>query len=233
MTKPYQPRILLHRVASIINLRENAAMINLFQNDWLKGLHSKEYFYQCIKEILRQNPDKKYDIICSDIENFKLVNDVFGISAGDRLLCDIAELYKTFISGKGICGRFNADLFVCLIEHKYEYVDEMFINACEQMCDRARLAAQSIKGYYAKYFAKYDDELRSRLLKEKSITEIMESALAEEQFEIYLQAKYQIKDNVLYGAVALVRWNHPQWGVQSPGEFIPLVEKNGFITKVD
>lgn len=35
------------------------------------------------------------------------------------------------------------------------------------------------------------------------------------------------------GAEALVRWNHPEWGMQSPAEFIPLFEKNGFITKLD
>ena len=61
----------------------------------------------------------------------------------------------------------------------------------------------------------------------------MEQALAEEQFVIYLQPKYRIRDNRLAGAEALVRWLHPQWGLQSPAEFIPLFERNGFITKLD
>ena len=37
------------------------------------------------KRQLRQNPEKEYDIVCSDIDNFKLINDIFGIPAGDRL----------------------------------------------------------------------------------------------------------------------------------------------------
>ena len=62
---------------------------------------------------------------------------------------------------------------------------------------------------------------------------MMEDALAEGQFEIYLQPKYSIRDEKLAGAEALVRWNHPEWGMQSPAEFIPLFEQNGFITKLD
>ena len=103
----------------------------------------------------------------------------------------------------------------------------------EQICDRALLAARSIKGQYGKYFAIYDDTLRNQLLREQAITDSMESALSQNQFLVYLQPKYRIKDEVLVGAEALVRWNHPVWGFLSPAEFIPLFEKNGFITRLD
>ena len=85
VAKPYKPKIILHRVANIIKLRETAAMVNLLQYDRLTGLYSKEFFYQRVKEQLLRNPNRKYDVICSDIESFKLINDVFGIPAGDRL----------------------------------------------------------------------------------------------------------------------------------------------------
>ena len=126
VAKPYKPQIILHRVASIINLRETAAMINLIQYDRLTGLYSKEFFYQRVKEILIRNPDREYDIVCSDIENFKLVNDAFGIPAGDRLLCDVAALYKDRVGNRGICGRFNADQFACLLEHRWTYTNDLF-----------------------------------------------------------------------------------------------------------
>lgn len=261
VAKPYKPQIILHRVASIIRLRETAAMINLLQHDRLTGLSSKEFFYQQVSSILLHNPDKKYDIICSDIENFKLINDVFGVKTGDRLLCGIGKDYEQRIEGKGICGRLNSDQFACFLEHNWEYEDQMFIEASarinelleihnivmkwgiysaedrtvsvEQMCDRALLAARSIKGQYGKYFAIYDDTLRNQLLREQAITDSMESALAQNQFLVYMQPKYRIKDKSLMGAEALVRWNHPEWGFMSPAEFIPLFEKNGFITKLD
>lgn len=50
--KPYRPRIILHRIASIINLRETAAMVNQFRYDRLTGLYTKEFFYQKVRECL-------------------------------------------------------------------------------------------------------------------------------------------------------------------------------------
>lgn len=261
VVKPYKPKIILHRVANIINLRETAAMINQVKYDRLTGLYSKEFFYQQVKDVLLRNPEREYIILCSDIENFKLINDVFGIPTGDRLLRGIAQIYQKKIEGKGICGRINSDQFACLLERKWEFTDPVFAEASaqinenfsirnvvmkwgiysiddrtisvEQMCDRALLAARSIKGQYGKYFAAYDDTLRNRLLKDQAITNSMEAALAGNQFQIYLQPKYRIEDEHLVGAEALVRWVHPEWGFQSPAEFIPLFEKNGFITQLD
>lgn len=259
--KPYRPQIILHRVANIIHLRETAALVNEYQYDRLTGLYSKGFFCQKVEELLRQNPDKEYDIICSDIVNFKLVNDVFGIPAGDRILCMAAQMYTEMTRGKGICSHFHADQFAFIIEHKWQYTVSMFQDACarlnamsqtqnivmkwgiyrvenrevpvEHMCDRALLAARSIKGQYKKYFAYYDDVLRRKLLKEQEIVDSMESALNLGQFEIYLQPKYNIRYSRMDGAEALVRWNHPQWGQQSPAVFIPLFERNGFITRLD
>lgn len=80
--KPYRPQIILHRVASLINLRENAAMVNQLRYDRLTGLYSKEFFYKQAQEQMRTHPERQYTIICSNVENFKLYNDVFGIAAG-------------------------------------------------------------------------------------------------------------------------------------------------------
>lgn len=262
VSKPYKPQIILHRVASIIHLRETAAVMHRVQYDRLTGLYSKEFFYHSANEILRKNPDREYDLICSDIENFKLVNDIYGMPAGDRLLCKVADVYKEFVGEGGICGHLNADQFVCLIErHHRDYTDEFFIRVneqiraltdmknlvmnwglyqvkdrsllVEQMFDRALMAARSIWGQYGKHFVVFDDEMHNKLVREQAITDEMEQALEEEQFEVYLQPQYNIKKNCLSGAEALIRWIHPERGFQSPGEFIPLFEKNGFITKLD
>ncbi len=259
--KPYRPQVILHRVASLIKLRETAAMVNQFQYDRLTGLYSKEFFYQKVRERLDANDGRKYTITCSDIENFKLYNDTFGREAGDRLLQEDAANMQRMVGEDGICGRYGADCFLCLREQEREQSDrEKFFGAAysqrpkkmenisikwgiyeindrsvpvEQMCDRAVLAAKSVKGRYDEPFAVYDDALRGKLLREKAITDAMETALAEEQFEVYFQPKYSLNDNCMAGAEALVRWNHPEWGFMSPGEFIPLFEKNGFIPRLD
>ena len=259
--KPYRPQVILHRVASLIKLRETASVVNLFQFDQLTGVFSKEFFYRKVRELLDANPDAQYSIICSNIENFKLYNDSYGRKAGDRLLQQCAEVMKQLTGEQAICGRYGADRFMCCVESSKERADRMhFMEIAhdekpekmenvslkwgiyeitdrsapvEQMCDRAQLAADSIKGQYNQTCALYDDALRGKLLREKAITDAMETALAEEQFAVYLQPKYGLKEGCMVGAEALVRWNHPEWGFLSPGEFIPLFEKNGFIHRLD
>ena len=255
--KPYRPRVILHRVASIIKLRETAAMINQFQYDRLTGLYSKEFFYQKVKEQLQKDPAQEYTIVCTNIENFKLYNDNFGVAAGDSFLQKMARLLREKSGEDAICGRFGADRFLCLQKREQEQKDRILISEdytpaiknvvikwgiyeitdrtvpVEQMCDRALLAVDSIKGQYNRHFALYDDELRGKLLREKAITDAMETALDEGQFVVYFQPKYSLNTESLAGAEALVRWIHPEWGFMSPGEFIPLFEKNGFIPRLD
>lgn len=261
VTKPYKAEILLNRISSIIRFRETAAMINQFQYDSLTGLYSKTFFCQRTKELLARHPERDFDIICSDVENFKLINDVLGNKAGDDLLREIADCFRAYTGTDGVCGRLNSDRFVCLVERGRTYSDEVFLELSkkigilsnnksvdikwgiyaieerdlpvEQMCDRAMLAVQSIKGKYGCYYAIYNNSLRDKLLRQQAIIDSMESALRDGQFQVYFQPKYRIRDDHLAGAEALVRWTHPQWGMLSPAEFIPLFEKNGFITKLD
>lgn len=261
LPKPYRPQIILHRVAGLIKLRENAAMVNQLEYDRLTGLYSKEFFFRKVQEQLLEDPQGNYCIVGSNIENFKLVNDIFGTRQGDVLLKEVADLTRKIVGSNGFCGRFGSDRFVCFLSQEKERMDrENYISfpdqdasdllkstvmrwgiyditdrtiPVEQMCDRALLAADSIKNQYHQYFAVYDDSLRSKLLREQAITSVMEQALDEGQFVVYLQPKYSLKDDCMAGAEALVRWFHPEWGFMSPGEFIPLFEKNGFIPRLD
>lgn len=261
LPKPYRPQVILHRVANLIRLRETAAMVNQLQYDELTGLYTRNCFYRKARERLDENPDKEYMILCTNLENFKLFNDTFGRKAGDQLLLDSAEIFRKRVGQEAICCRYNADRFVCLIDKELEQIgrknfadgrkskrSELTENisvklgvyeitdrsiSVEQMCDRALLAVDSIKGLYNQYFAVYDDTLREKLLYEKEITDSMEKALEQEQFVVYFQPKYSLHDNCLVGAEALVRWEHPQKGFMPPDRFIPLFEKNGFIHDLD
>lgn len=261
VSKPYRSQIILHRVASILRLRETAAILRILQHDALTGLYTKEYFFHCAQEELLSNPGTKFNLICSDIENFKLINDAFGVQAGDRLLQEVASLLIRQVGTRGICGRFSGDRFICLLERRDDYSDEFFAKLNGQfntlplpkhlsirwgiyqiddhqtpvslICDRALLAANSIKGQYGKLFSVYDEEMRSKLLREQSITDRMEPALDNDEFCVFLQPKYRLDDNALAGAEALVRWENPAWGLVLPNEFIPLFERNGFIARLD
>lgn len=101
------------------------------------------------------------------------------------------------------------------------------------MLDRATLAAKECKGNYIDTVGVFKPEMSIRLEKEQEIVNEMVQALQEEQFIVYLQPKYSLETNSPAGAEALVRWMHPKKGMISPGLFIPVFEKNGFIERLD
>lgn len=101
------------------------------------------------------------------------------------------------------------------------------------MLDRAAMAAKSCKGNYFSCYEFYNDEMRIAIEREQEIVNEMNYALNTNQFEVYIQPKYNIRNNTPAGGEALVRWNHPEKGMISPGVFIPVFEKNGFIVKLD
>ena len=79
----------------------------------------------------------------------------------------------------------------------------------------------------------FDNEIHLKLVSEREIENTMEAALEKKEFIVYLQPKYNSQSEELSGAEALVRWLSEEKGLMSPAKFIPIFEKNGFITKLD
>ena len=263
LTKPYNATIIKHRVANIIKIRETAAFVKVVEHDALTGLYNKEAFYERVGQVLaNKSSEDKFDIICIDVENFKLFNDMFGEEEGDKFLCKISDAIKSNLTDcQALASRITGDIFVVLIpsgdgqekefvkavqEHIqgytskfnvilrfgiYEIVDEDV--SVRAMCDRAKLASQTIKGIYDRYYVYYDDEIRNTLMHQQELTGSMAEALNNEQFKVFYQPKFSLDKEELIGGEALIRWQHPEKGFMPPDEFIPLFEKNGFITSID
>ena len=103
-----------------------------------------------------------------------------------------------------------------------------------EMYNRARIAQKTVKEKKNIKYAFYSDSLHSQLLRENEIEANMNQALCEHRFKVYVQPKAALADdNRISGGEALVRWADPEKGMISPGEFIPLFEKNGFIVPLD
>ena len=101
------------------------------------------------------------------------------------------------------------------------------------MCDRALLAAVSIKGNYDCRMIQFNDKMHEKMMMEQKIINTMVESLEKGEFMVYLQPKVEIDTGRIIGAEALVRWNHPKLGIISPCDFIPVFEQNGFIYTVD
>ncbi|MBR4068809.1 MAG: bifunctional diguanylate cyclase/phosphodiesterase [Clostridia bacterium] len=202
-----------------------------------------------------------YAMLYFDIIRFKGINDRFGVSEGDKLLMYIANGFASLLRADEAVCRIVSDRFALMVHRRddrlirfvetyfnalkhyplsHEIISNMGIYridrtdlSADAMLDRAILAQKSIKGNYEVKYAFYSEDMRSAMLGEQEITGAMNTALAERQFVVYYQPQYDHSTGELIGAEALVRWLHPEHGLVPPGRFIPLFEKNGFITRLD
>lgn len=103
------------------------------------------------------------------------------------------------------------------------------------MQDRADVACQAYRSEPMEpgQCVFYLDHARMQMHQDKAIENRMEAALANREFEMYLQPQINPADGHVAAAEALVRWNDPERGLVMPAQFIPLFEKNGFIVKLD
>lgn len=101
------------------------------------------------------------------------------------------------------------------------------------MIDKANLARKAIKADSKDVVNEYVDKLMEQTRREEYIESRMEPALAAKEFVPYLQPKWDMKNDCICGAEALVRWKRNDGTVIPPGDFIPLFERNGFIEKID
>ncbi len=99
--------------------------------------------------------------------------------------------------------------------------------------DCATMALNTIKGKFYANYAFFDEEMRREKQREKQIENDIVEALKNEQFALYIQPKVDMSTDKIIGGEALVRWIHPEQGMISPGEFLPVLEKNGFVINVD
>ncbi|MBR1553675.1 MAG: EAL domain-containing protein, partial [Schwartzia sp.] len=83
------------------------------------------------------------------------------------------------------------------------------------------------------YIGIYDEKLQQKRLKQKMISQVMQKALTNDEFQIWLQPKYDIRTQKIIGAEALTRWQSPELGFVMPGLFIGVFEKTGFILEFD
>lgn len=99
--------------------------------------------------------------------------------------------------------------------------------------DNANLARKAVKNKTQTLCIPYTVHMRMQSQKLMEISANMEGALAKGEFVVFLQPKVEIASGRLVGAEALVRWMRADGAFMCPDEFIPVFEKNGFVTKID
>ena len=212
-------------------------------------------------EMIKRHPDEERAFIQFDIERFKLINEKYGVEAGDDLLDFLYNTLGLICGEEQPYARLTADVFMVITAFKSDTELLDFIHRLESMLtgfrdmeyrlifgvaivedrtlhtrrhgDNAAIARQSIKGNALNNIGFFNGRMKSDLHKKQSIEDDMMNALLGNQFVMYLQPKFSISSQRIIGAEALARWIHPEKGMISPADFIPVFEENGFILKLD
>ncbi len=229
------------------------------KQDPLTGLLTRKQFFMDAYEVIhRAEADGTYDqyaIIYTNICKFKHYNVRFGVDTGDAVLREIAGILQ---ADDAVEARFSSDHFVILTRRSeleerlllaaqrfeenygqfgiklkvgvYEINDQGI--SLERACDLAAFACDSIKD--AKSVIKFFDQEMSRTLrKEAYVIQNLEQALEDGSIQVYYQPIIRSINGALCGLEALARWRTADYGFISPGEFIPALENNQQITRLD
>lgn len=229
--------------------------------DAATGLLGKEAFFDEAAAYLRHSGARDVSIVCFDVDHFKLFNDLHGLDCGDELLRYLGRALALRFSPDEAqpLARLAADTFaLCATGIRPECVERILVDISSEcpngidaivragvyriedpaspvsiMCDRAVIALRTVKGSYFDRVALYDPGMREALVLEREVVAGIESALREDRIELFLQPKCNIRTGKIVGAEALARWRHPERGIVAPGEFIPLIERNGLVCSLD
>ena len=226
------------------------------------GLNRDESFYRKADACLKEDTETKYCLLAIDIEHFKLFNELYGRDAGDQLLFDIAsQLKRSEKELGGIAGYFGEDNFALLVPKEKEHIQNIqkeIIDGMSQygsysgfvpvigvyevvdrtltavaMHDRALMAASRAKADYNTRICCYDEEMLHEMQDEHILMLEIQNGIRQNEFVFFVQPQCNINTGRIVGGEALVRWDRGEKGFVSPGRFIPLIEKTGYVTEVD
>ena len=254
---------MISRMATFIRVttEELEALISATEYDELTGLYNRNFFHEFANRFYREHPDWPMDAIVVNINQFHSVNELHGRDFGDKVLRALGAEIRAFLDkARGIGSRTNVDDYYifCSPQEDYQALLDRFQGAVNrlsenagihlrmgvmpwtkgmepvQLLDRAHTACSRIR-HGDKHFVVYDEDMLEREHLNERLLNDLDRALREHEFKVYYQPKFNISVDppVLSSAEALVRWQHPELGLITPGKFIPLFEENGLVQQVD
>ncbi len=263
ITKPFDMHeVIRARVARIIELSEGRQLISAAEHDKLTMLYSRNFFFEYANRIHLYHPECHMDAVVMNIEQFHTVNELNGREFGDNVLRIIGNEIRTFLAEtEGIASRIEADQFdiFCKAQDDYQALLARFQRKVDGVSenvnirlrmgvmpwredvepillfDHARAACSMMRAEYKTHLMIYSEDMRLRELLNQRMLNDLRQAVQERQFMVFYQPKYNVQCDPprLSSAEALIRWKHPELGMISPEDFIPLFESNGQISIVD
>ncbi len=195
-----------------------------------------------------------------DIKDFKTLNIQCGVGKGDETLKAVSEILKKKYPD-GLVSRFSDDHFAVfdIEENKEKSIQKVqeVINEAASInddfkvevkvgfhklnqnvdflisVDYAQLACQEITNNPLVSIREYDDELKAKTERKKYIIDHIDEATKKHWIKVFFQPVVSTKEVSLVAMEALARWIDPKYGFLSPADFIPVLEENNLLYKLD
>ena len=229
--------------------------------DPLTGLLTRKAFHERARQVVESGIGG-LAVVWFNLDNFKMFNNRFGFERGDGILKEIAVILSSIFSpddfSDNLLARFSDDNFVALtdwltVEVKIDTVQEYLYTLHENVtlrlragiyfpsededirtsCDRAKIACDNIKKNHSVSSCMFHDGMGKELALQQYILDNFETALAYHHVGVLYQPIVRLASGKVCEAEALARWNSPELGTISPGEFIPTLEEYREIHKLD
>ena len=233
----------------------------IIYTDSVTGGHNKDYFNFKAGKMIKKRKSQ-YAVVYLRMEKYRNYITAYGVKAGENLMEDFYKKLNQLIKKrKELVAHLEKADFILLLHYDNEELMDIRMKTITQALNDCRPeqhlffsvgacriytridnleekisnagAALSKEEKSATCVSWFDESMREEQIWERRVEDDMDRALANNEFKVYLQPKYSTKKEVLSAAEALVRWIHPDYGFVSPAKFIPIFERNGFITKLD
>lgn len=232
------------------------------EHDIITGGLNREGLLRELTQKLKNRPKEvQYSLLCFNIKNFRIINELHGNAIGDKVLQHTytsivySELHPVSYA------RYEADNFICLIyrdsldmdvvsrlclqEFTTDSTKIAFRCLCGifhisddpvpavEACAHAKLATTFIKDQFITPWIEFDKNMQQAAISDTEVLNRIDEAIEENEFVPYFQPVVNLQSGRIEMAEALVRWKSKKHGMVSPGVFIPVLERNGGLSRID
>lgn len=150
-----------------------------------------------------------------------LLNDILKPKFASTVAQKLLRICKDPIQANNTTYYINANIGIAIYPQNGDTSEKLLDNA-----DLALYQAKHEGQYNYQFFTKEMNEEAKEFMKLESA---LKKAIEEKQFTLYYQPKLHLKKGTIVGVEALIRWEHPELGMITPSDFIPLAEETGLI----
>ena len=182
--------------------------------------------------------------IANRLQNAARKQDTVSRISGDEFVLLLSDIGKTDIEAqmfsRKIMDKIVKSIRMPVDYNNYQHHSSASIGVClfkgaaisaDELVRRADMSMYISKQQGRNMFQYYDENMQPKYDYQQELKKDLNSALANNEFKLYLQGQFNQESNYI-GAEVLLRWQHPTHGLVSPLDFIPLTEESGLIIPI-